>query len=173
MFNHSFNLITINILEIQVCSKMRLVVSIINIKEPHLVLYLVVLLWHFIYQQAVSQCCSRLLISSKGRDLITHMLASLHWLPVSFMIDFKIWLITFSACEGLAPSYILHLLTIYETFCSLWGPRGGAVLVLALLHWLKQCSPSNHVTRHSSALSCVCFFDILCLLWTMLFYSAQ
>ena len=132
MFNHSFNLITINILEIQVCSKMRLVVSIINIKESHLVLYLLVLLWHFIYQQAVSQCCSRLLISSKGRDLITHILASLHWLPVSFMIDFKIWLITFSACEGLAPSYILHLLTIYGTLCSLWGPRGG-------LYWCWLC----------------------------------
>ena len=45
------------------------------------------------------------------RAHITPSLASLHWLPIKFRIDFKILLITFKAQHGLAPTYILQLLT--------------------------------------------------------------
>lgn len=34
------------------------------------------------------------------------------------MIDYKIWLITFSACQGSAASYVSDLLTIYELLFS-------------------------------------------------------
>lgn len=48
------------------------------------------------------------------------------------MIDLKIWLITFSACQGLATSYIVDLLTIYEPLFNLRAFDSGP-LVLALL----------------------------------------
>lgn len=48
-------------------------------------------------------------------------MAFLHWLLV-ILIDLKIWLITFSACQGLAPSYVLDLLTIYEPLFSRRAP---------------------------------------------------
>ena len=50
---------------------------------------------------------------------ITPILASLHWLPVCFRIDFKILLITFKARSGLAPSYITDILIPYEPARSL------------------------------------------------------
>ena len=37
------------------------------------------------------------------------MLASLHWLPVKFRIDFKILLTAFKSVNGLAPSYLAEL----------------------------------------------------------------
>lgn len=104
--------------------------------------------------EAPLSAAAGLLISSKRRDRITLFLASQHWLPVSFMIDFKIWLITFSACQGLAPSYVLELLTIYEPLFSRRA-SGGALLMPALLHQLKQCSPSNHLSRNNSAVNTI------------------
>ena len=44
---------------------------------------------------------------------ITPILASLHWLPVCFRIDFKILLITFKAHSGMAVSYITDILIPY------------------------------------------------------------
>ena len=43
---------------------------------------------------------------------ITPVLHQLHWLPVSFRINFKILLLTFKAIHGLAPSYINDLVKI-------------------------------------------------------------
>lgn len=43
--------------------------------------------------------------NAAARHHIIFTLASLHSLPVGFAIDFKIWLITFKACLGLAPGY--------------------------------------------------------------------
>lgn len=64
-------------------------------------------------QSVLLQACNK----PRGRDCITLTLAFLHWLPV-IMIDLKFWLITFSGCQGLAPSYVLDLLTICEPlFC--------------------------------------------------------
>lgn len=56
-------------------------------------------------------------------------LASLHWLPVFFRIDFKILLITFKVLQGLAPSYIAELPTTYEPSPSL-GSLGRSLLVI-------------------------------------------
>ena len=64
--------------------------------------------------QMVQNSAARLLTNTRKRDHITPVLASLHWLPVNFRIDFKILLITFKALHGLAPSYIADLLKPYE-----------------------------------------------------------
>ena len=59
--------------------------------------------------QLVQNAAARLLTNTRRRDHITPALASLHWLPVSFRIDFNILLITFKALHGLAPSYIADM----------------------------------------------------------------
>ena len=61
---------------------------------------------------------------------ITPIPSYLHWLPVSFRIDYMILLITFKACRGLAPSYnITELLTTYVPSCSLRS-SGRALLAV-------------------------------------------
>ena len=63
--------------------------------------------------QLVQNAAARLLTGHKKRDHITPILASLHWLPIRFRIDFKILLFVFKALNGLAPAYIAELLQCY------------------------------------------------------------
>ncbi|KAF7641764.1 hypothetical protein LDENG_00272630, partial [Lucifuga dentata] len=63
------------------------------------------------------------------RHHITPILASLHWFPVQFRIEFKILLITFKALLGLAPSYITEILTPYEPVHSLRSSAGTLLAV--------------------------------------------
>ena len=55
-------------------------------------------------------CCSS---SGRRYDHITPALRDLHWLPVEQQIIFKILLFTFKALNGLAPSYLSHLVKFY------------------------------------------------------------
>uniref|UniRef100_A0A8C5I3C7 Reverse transcriptase domain-containing protein n=1 Tax=Gouania willdenowi TaxID=441366 RepID=A0A8C5I3C7_GOUWI len=64
--------------------------------------------------QLVQNAAARLLTGTKKREHITPILASLHWLPVKFRIDFKILLFVFKAWNGLAPQYITDLIQIYR-----------------------------------------------------------
>ncbi len=64
--------------------------------------------------QLIQNAAARLLTGSKRNDHITPVLAALHWLPVSFTIDFKILLLVFKALNGQAPAYISDLLSSYE-----------------------------------------------------------
>ncbi|XP_041848233.1 uncharacterized protein LOC121644403 [Melanotaenia boesemani] len=63
--------------------------------------------------QLVQNSAARLLTGTKKHEHITPILASLHWLPVNFRIDFKILLITFKALHGVAPTYICDMLSPY------------------------------------------------------------
>ncbi len=63
----------------------------------------------------VQNAAARLLTGAKKHDHITPILASLHWLPVSFRIQFKILLIVFKAHNGQAPSYISDLISFKST----------------------------------------------------------
>lgn len=65
--------------------------------------------------QLVQNAAARLLTGTRRRDHITPILASLHWLPVIFRINFKILLFVFKALSGVAPSYIRDLLTPHST----------------------------------------------------------
>lgn len=60
------------------------------------------------------------LMGSKRYEHITPVLATLHWLPVSFRIDFSILLLVFKALKGQAPIYITELLIPYQP--DLCGP---------------------------------------------------
>ena len=80
--------------------------------------------------QLVQNAAARLLTGFNRQHHITPILASLHWLPVHFRIDFKILLIIFKACLGLALSYITEILTLYEAACSLRSSGGALLAVL-------------------------------------------
>ena len=64
--------------------------------------------------QLVQNAAARVLTRTRKATHITPVLRSLHWLPVSFRIDFKILLLVYKALNGLGPSYIADLLPRYE-----------------------------------------------------------
>ena len=63
--------------------------------------------------QLVQNAAARVLTKTKLREHITPVLASLHWLPVAFRIDFKVLLLVYKALNGLAPSYLGDCLVRY------------------------------------------------------------
>ena len=60
--------------------------------------------------QLVQNAAARLLTGTKKREHITPVLASLHWLPIRFRVDFKLLLFVFKSLHGLAPPYLADLL---------------------------------------------------------------
>ena len=60
--------------------------------------------------QLIKNAAARVLTRTKKTDHITPVLRSLHWLPVTERIDFKILLHTYDALNGLGPKYIKDLL---------------------------------------------------------------
>lgn len=75
----------------------------------------------------ISTKYSRVLSRTQKYDHITPVLASLHWLPVVFRINFKIVLLVFKSLNGLvlhhhmslSYSFILHFHSKYN-FSSFW-----------------------------------------------------
>ena len=60
--------------------------------------------------QLVQNAAARVLTGARRGDHITPSLASLHWLPVKYRIEFKILLLTYKAYNGLAPQYLKDLI---------------------------------------------------------------
>ena len=60
--------------------------------------------------QLIQNAAARILTRTRRFQHISPVLASLHWLPVKFQIDYKILLLTFKALHGLAPLYLNYLL---------------------------------------------------------------
>ncbi len=63
--------------------------------------------------QYIQNSAARLLTYTKRSAHITPILFDLHWLPVSSRITYKIFLLTFKSLNGLAPSYLSDLLSLY------------------------------------------------------------
>ncbi|XP_072052026.1 uncharacterized protein [Amphiura filiformis] len=64
--------------------------------------------------QRVQNSAARLVTRVRGHVHMTPVLRTLHWLPIRKRILFKILLLAFKAIHGLAPQYILDLITIYK-----------------------------------------------------------
>ena len=79
--------------------------------------------------QLVQNAAARLLTGTRRRDHITPVLASLHWLPVRFRIQFKILLFVYKALNGLAPPYISELLSYPPTTRTLRSADRGTLAV--------------------------------------------
>ena len=69
--------------------------------------------------QLVQNAAARLLTRTRKYEHISPILASLHWLPVDFIIHFKTLLFAFKALHGLAPPYLSELLHPYTPSRSL------------------------------------------------------
>ncbi len=54
---------------------------------------------------------ARILTRTRQSEHITPVLKSLHWLPVTFRIDFKVLLLVYKSLNGLGPKYIADMLT--------------------------------------------------------------
>ena len=63
--------------------------------------------------QLIQNAAARVLTKTKKFEHITPILKSLHWLPVSQRIEFKVLLITYKSQNGLGPKYISDLLPPY------------------------------------------------------------
>ena len=61
--------------------------------------------------QLVQNMAARLVTGTPRGDHITPVLKSLHWLPISFRVKYKVLVITFKALHDLGPGYLRdHLL---------------------------------------------------------------
>ncbi len=67
----------------------------------------------------VQNAVTMLLTRAKKTDHVSPILASLHWLPVHFRIQFKIILFVFKALNGQATSYLIDHLTPLSSSRSL------------------------------------------------------
>ena len=63
--------------------------------------------------QYIQNNAARLIAKCKKYDNITPILKKLHWLPVSFRIQYKILLLCFKSLNGLGPKYLAELLLPY------------------------------------------------------------
>ena len=63
--------------------------------------------------QRAQNSAARVLSGTSRYSHITPVLKSLHWLPVSKRIEFKILLYTWKVMHGLAPQYLQSLITDY------------------------------------------------------------
>lgn len=79
--------------------------------------------------QLVQNAAARLITRSKKSCHITPILASLHWLPVHFRIQYKILIISYKALNGQAPAYISELIPPHYNTRSLRSFDQGLLAV--------------------------------------------
>ena len=63
--------------------------------------------------QRIQNMAARVVALKSKYDSITPVLIDLHWLPVNSRIEFKILVLVWKALNGIGPSYIRDLLTLY------------------------------------------------------------
>ncbi|XP_075329020.1 uncharacterized protein LOC142388045 [Odontesthes bonariensis] len=79
--------------------------------------------------QLIQNAAARVLMRTNRRDHISPALASLHWLPVKFRIEFKILLLTYKALNDRAPSYLKDLIVRYFPNRALRSQTAGLLEV--------------------------------------------
>jgi hypothetical protein len=60
--------------------------------------------------QSIQNAAARLLTGTGKYEHITPVLCQLHWLPISFRIQYKVLLLVYKTLHGLAPQYLQDLL---------------------------------------------------------------
>ena len=69
--------------------------------------------------QMIQNAAARILTKTKRTDHITPILKYLHWLPVSYRIDFKALLLVFKSLNGIGPKYLSDMFQQYVPLRSL------------------------------------------------------
>ncbi len=64
--------------------------------------------------QLIQNAAARILTRTRKSEHITPVLRSLHWLPVTFRIDFKVPILVYKSLNGLKPKYIADMLSEYK-----------------------------------------------------------
>ncbi len=64
--------------------------------------------------QLIQNAAARILTRTRKYEHITPVLRSLHWLPVTFRIDFKVLLLVYKSLNGIGPKYMADMLTEYK-----------------------------------------------------------
>ncbi len=64
--------------------------------------------------QLIKNAVARILTKTRKSEQITPVLRPLHWLPVTFKIDFKVLLLVYKSQNGVGPKYIADMLTEYN-----------------------------------------------------------
>ena len=64
--------------------------------------------------QLIQNTAARILTRTRKSEHITPVLRSLHWLPVTFRIDFKVLLLVYKSLNDLGPKYIADMFTEYK-----------------------------------------------------------
>ncbi len=64
--------------------------------------------------QLIQNAAFRILTRTRKSEHITPVLRSLHWLPVTFKIGFKVLLLVYKSLNGLGPKYIADMLNEYK-----------------------------------------------------------
>ena len=82
--------------------------------------------------QRAQNTAARIVTRSKKIHHITPVLQQLHWLPVSYRIDFKIIVTTYKVLNGLAPHYLSSLIKPYSSTRSL---RSSTKHLLIIPKW--------------------------------------
>ena len=71
--------------------------------------------------QKAQNSAARLFFQSHNQNHISHLLKSLHWLPINACIEYKLSVICHSFFLGLSPNYLSDLLLVYtpkRNLCS-------------------------------------------------------
>ncbi len=96
-------------------------------------------------QQIVQNAAARVLTRSRKYDYITPILRSLNWLPIKFLISYKIVLLTYKALNGLAPAYLTSFLSRYNSSRSLRLHNSGLLEVLRIAKSTKGGRAFSHL----------------------------
>ncbi len=64
--------------------------------------------------QLIQNAAARILTRTRKSEHITPVLRSLHWIPVTFRIDFKVLLLVYKSLNGIGPKYMADMLTEYK-----------------------------------------------------------
>lgn len=86
-------------------------------------------------------------LAPETEEHVTPVLASLHWLPVNFPVDFKILLFVFKALHGYTPQYICNLLIPHATSRSLRS-SSQFLLSVPLSHFKTKGDQAFAVAAH-------------------------
>ena len=80
--------------------------------------------------QLIQNAAARVLTRTKRSDHITPVLKTLHWLPVSYRIDFKVLLLVYKSLNGLGPEYMNDMLVEYKPSRALRSTDSGQIVEL-------------------------------------------
>jgi hypothetical protein len=79
--------------------------------------------------QTVQNAAAKLVCGISRYDHVTPPLEGLHWLPISFRIQFKVLLLCYKSLHGKGPQYLQELLTPYQPARSLRSASSNYLVV--------------------------------------------